>query len=123
MTTSFTFNLTPMFLETSLAQRQLAKAVDRNISLSYRSLLFLKSHGFRFERAFNDGVCYLSRQEESGARGFLLQNNIGQGSARPNETEFLDKEARGFYHASKKKIAHWLQRSEEVAHGIPSLAP
>ncbi|KAK4156738.1 ribonuclease H-like domain-containing protein [Chaetomidium leptoderma] len=61
---TFTFHLTPEFVPPNTA---LAKLIDRKLVLSYRSFLFLKENNFSFDKAFSQGVPYLSRSEGAEA--------------------------------------------------------
>lgn len=103
-----------MFLENDSAELLLAKMVDRTVSFSYSSLLFLKSHGFQFDHAFQHGVCYLSRQEEADANGLFRQNGGGQALDEHVDIDAQDEEAREFYSSAKNQISSWLDDPDSV---------
>ena len=113
-TQSFNFYISPMFIETDRLGRLLAKVLDRTVSFSYSSLLFLQSHGFLFREAFNNGVPYLSRQELAEAADLFLQNPDAQ---LPDEA-IADiasdgREAKEFYALVREKVRSWLNTGDE----------
>lgn len=60
---TFNFLITPSFTGNSSVDHQLAQFLDRYVGFSQRSVMFLRDHGFQMDRAFKDGVSYLSRTE------------------------------------------------------------
>lgn len=114
-TQSFNFSITPMFAGNDSSEILLAKVLDRTVSFSYRSMLFLKSHGFQLEQAFKDGVYYLSRQEVAELNVTFLQNGGGQQSADQVDIVTQDKETRKFYSSARSSILSWLGQPERVS--------
>ncbi|KAK3368073.1 ribonuclease H-like domain-containing protein [Podospora didyma] len=105
--------LTPMFLDHTYEAGVLAKLMDRTLSFPYDALLFLGSHGFSFERAFQTGIPSLSRHGARGAREVFLWN------PREVEVEFIDvnektgdPDTRQFYEDARDQIFHWLKNSD-----------
>jgi hypothetical protein len=91
----------------------MAKMVDRQLSLSYKTLLFLKSHGFRLESAFADGVPYLSHIElDILRRDFLVHR--GDFTGEPLDITTQDHEIQEFYTDARRQIQNWLDEAREV---------
>ena len=111
---SFTFHITPMFIENNSVELLLAKVVDRSVSFSYSSLLFLKSHGFQLENAFRDGVCYLSRMEAAEVKPILLHNGMARIFLHPVNIEAQDKETKEFYSSTRTRVSRWLEGPKAV---------
>lgn len=59
---TFNFQLTPVLGQPDQAEL-LATKIPRNVSVSLKSMLFLESHGYRFDTMIHGGVSYLSQDE------------------------------------------------------------
>ncbi|KAL2137174.1 hypothetical protein VTI74DRAFT_7721 [Chaetomium olivicolor] len=103
-TRTFTFHITPEFIPPNTT---LAKLIDRKVILSYRSFLFLKENNFSFEKAFSQGVPYLSRSEGELARRAYLSDGYRQGS--PADNPVLDIWSRKFQNDTRNEISTWLE--------------
>jgi poly(A)-specific ribonuclease len=96
----------------------LAKLIDRKLVLSYRSFLFLKENNFSFEKAFAQGIPYLSRPEGALANKLYLSNSRHRNAAGP------ETRPTGFYNDTRSAISTWLGtnplsvRAELIVSGI-----
>lgn len=97
---TFTFHLTPEFVPPNTA---LAKIIDRKLVLSYRSFLFLKENNFSFEKAFSQGVPYLSRAEGELAKTLYLSKR------RRQDPGCADVWFKKFYNDTASQISTWLR--------------
>ncbi|SPQ22900.1 dcd040fb-0726-4f9f-a2f4-b61f888f6a09 [Thermothielavioides terrestris] len=114
---TFTFHLTPEFAPPSTA---LAKLIDRKVVLSYRSFLFLKENNFSFEKAFSQGVPYLSRPESALASKLYL-SQCGLPSAAGDQT--LDTWLRKFQNDTRADISAWLETNPESGDSVLITSP
>lgn len=62
---SYNFNVSPMFDTHSNGGAFLARVLDRTLTLSYKTLMFLSKNRIRIEDAYDGGIPYLSRAEEA----------------------------------------------------------
>jgi poly(A)-specific ribonuclease len=106
-TKTFTFYLTPEFVTYSTA---LAKLLDRKVVFSYQSFLLLKENGFSFDKAFSQGVPYLSRSEATLAGSSYLAKSGPQTAAY---TRSLDTWSRRFFNDTRNDILSWLETNPE----------
>ncbi|OIW33380.1 CAF1-domain-containing protein [Coniochaeta ligniaria NRRL 30616] len=60
---TFNFLITPSFTGTRTIDHRLARVLDRYVGLSHNSVIFLREHDFDMDRAFKDGVSFLSMHE------------------------------------------------------------
>ncbi|OTB08422.1 hypothetical protein M426DRAFT_263671 [Hypoxylon sp. CI-4A] len=99
-TRTFNCNVSPLFPRSSLSDF-LTSHLDRTFQFSARSYNFLVRHGFDFNRALNNGVSYLSCNDQRIAEQHLLSKNIEHESIDPLT---LDKESQAFYADTKDQI-------------------
>ncbi|KAJ4304195.1 hypothetical protein N0V88_001807 [Collariella sp. IMI 366227] len=99
---TFTYYITPEFIPPNT---NLAKLIDRKVVLSYRSFLFLKENNFSFEKAFSQGVPYLSRSECELARRLYISRQQTASSNSP----VLDTWMRKFQNDTRLDISSWLE--------------
>jgi len=104
---------------TTYFDKLIAKIIDRTVSFSYTSFLFLQRYGFDFEKVFSNGIPYLSRQESQIANELL--QNPSEAKVEPCDIDKLDSEARGFYFSTKRQIFEWLMSTESVWLSIVSM--
>ncbi|CAK7263401.1 hypothetical protein SEPCBS119000_000462 [Sporothrix epigloea] len=83
---SYNFNVSPMFDTRSSGGAVLTRVLDRTLTLSYKTLLFLSKNRIRIEDAYDGGIPYLSRAEESQVVAEIL------GSKQLSEAELVDIE-------------------------------
>ncbi len=98
---TFTFHITPEFVPPSTG---LAKLIDRKLVLSYRSFLFLKENTFLFEKAFLQGIPYMSRPEGVFAKDSYLSKAEPPRRPIPGNDAWLSS----FHNDARAKIAAWL---------------
>ncbi|KAK4239630.1 ribonuclease H-like domain-containing protein [Achaetomium macrosporum] len=101
---TFTFYVTPEFTPPCAA---LAELIDRKVAFSYRSFLFLKENNFSFEKAFSEGVPYLSRSDDALATRLYLSSGRHQSTAYPGRA--LDTWSRKFYSDTRNEISAWFE--------------
>ena len=85
----------------------LAKLIDRKLVLSYRSFLFLKENNFSFEKAFAQGIPYLSRPEGALANKLYLSN------CRHRNPAGAETRPTGLYNDTRTKILTWLETNPQ----------
>lgn len=103
---TYNFFLNPMFPEASRVTKMLGSVLDRHVCFSSSSYQFLSKFGFSFDKAFKDGVTFISRQEaEELGKTFLQSNrkkilgfNLGQ----------HDEVVQDFYTKAETTIRAWL---------------
>ncbi|CAK7214147.1 hypothetical protein SBRCBS47491_002050 [Sporothrix bragantina] len=103
---SYNFNVSPMFDTDSNGGAALARVLDRTLTLSYKTLMFLSKNRIRIEDAYDGGIPYLSRSEEARAVAGLF------GSNKRSESELIDvdemqEETKRFYADVIKNIQKW----------------
>ena len=81
---SYNFNVSPMFDTRSNGGAVLARVLDRTLTLSYKTLMFLSKNRIRIEDAYDGGIPYLGRAEEAHAVAEMF------GSNQRAETELID---------------------------------
>jgi len=106
-----------MFLDDEAPGIVLARIVDRTVSFSYASLLFLRRHGFSMEQAFTYGIPYLSRLEEELARQVYLQNPRDV-KAYNLDIQKQTLETREFFESARAQISSWVDDPEAVGEWI-----
>lgn len=62
---SYNFNVSPLFDTNARGGAVLARLLDRTLTLSYKTLLFLRQNRIFLEDAYDGGIMYLSRAEEA----------------------------------------------------------
>ena len=111
---SHNYHVSPMFNESwDKGAESLARMVDRTLSISYDTLLFLKKNCLRIEDVYSDGINYLGRAEEAAILpGFLtLQTGQGRDSV---DLENADAETKAFYESVRDKIKRWEDSKDSV---------
>ncbi|CAK7213169.1 hypothetical protein SCUCBS95973_001709 [Sporothrix curviconia] len=103
---SYNFNVSPMFDTHASAGAVLARVLDRTLTLSYKTLMFLSKNRIRIEDAYDGGIPYLSRTEEWQAVDEMFGTN-----QRP-ETQLVDidktqEETKQFYVEVADNIRKW----------------
>ena len=117
---TFTIPISPMFAGDTKVSRKMAEIVDRQLTLSYQSLLMLQSHGFDLGEALGQGVPYLSREELKQVTEQLLQpkkyERIDPSALKNSANGFytdipeeLTVSAEGFYSGLAEKLREWLE--------------
>jgi hypothetical protein len=103
-----------MFIGQTSSDKLMAKILDRQVSFSYNSMRFLQYHGFRLERAFADGICYLSRQENIELGEMFMKKPAYDEST---ETSITDEETRDFAASVREMLTSWLADTQSVRLG------
>ncbi|CAK7199078.1 hypothetical protein SEUCBS139899_001746 [Sporothrix eucalyptigena] len=103
---SYNFNVSPMFDTTSPGGAVLARVVDRTLTLSYKTLMFLKQNRIRIEDSYDGGIPYLSRAEEEEAIPELFKSNSRSKSEKIDIEAQMD-ETKEFYRDVIQKIREW----------------
>ena len=112
LATTYTFAMTPMFKKGA----SLAKAVDRKLCFSYKTLEFLSKNGWRMEVAFPSGITYLSRYECTVLLDRFLapDQEVSRGDREPLDIATLSGEAQAFYRDARDRIEAMLQNPDPV---------
>ncbi len=105
-----------MFVGTDGIDHALARLIDRKVVLSYKTLLFLKFHGFRLEDSFDKGVPYLSREEKNEAASQFLDDDRNQ-AREAVDVASQDTRTQTFYNEARDKILRWSKNPNSVCQG------
>ncbi|KAK4230841.1 ribonuclease H-like domain-containing protein [Podospora fimiseda] len=102
---TYSIHLTPFFTQSS---QDLARLIDRKVTFSYKTFLFLQQHGFSFEKAFVHGVPYLSRIEQLKAneRYITYHSENEYGKRDLNSLDVLTKTT---CDRAREQIASWIE--------------
>lgn len=103
--------MTPLCATTTKTERQLADFLDRKVTFSQSTSMFLREHNFDISSALGKGVPYLSREElRLVEMGFLRQ-------PRPKDQtvnmEILDRIDLEFLEEVKSCIYDWLKTASQ----------
>ncbi|CAK7265495.1 hypothetical protein SEPCBS57363_001612 [Sporothrix epigloea] len=103
---SYNFNVSPMFDTHSNGGAVLARVLDRTLTLSYKTLMFLSKNRIRIEDAYDGGIPYLSRAEEAQIMAEL------SGLKQHSKAELIDiektqQETKQFYADVTDNIRKW----------------
>ncbi|KAI0180907.1 CAF1-domain-containing protein [Hypoxylon sp. FL1284] len=112
--TTRTFNcyVSPLLPNGSFSDT-LARHLDREFSVSARSYDFLRNHGFNFSQALNDGVSYLSREEQRIAKELCSSNNSRANHIDPST---LDEQSQKFYSLTRAQIGDYVHARSSGLH-------
>lgn len=103
---TFTIGISPMFSTSTAQGRQLADFLDRKLTFSYSTLLFLQEHGFDLAEALGRGVPYLSRNEVNDVRDWLYPDEKKKyGSLVLADLTDVDAE---FCHDFRGRVCSWM---------------
>lgn len=90
--------------------KRLAKCLDRYVGFSQSSVMFLRDHDFHMDRAFRDGVSYLSQTEITKLTSkFLHPFDKSDPADRLDLTDY-DQEAIDFHNYAMNIINDWYTR-------------
>ncbi|KAI2626629.1 CAF1-domain-containing protein [Hypoxylon sp. NC1633] len=112
---TFNCDVSPLLPRSSLADG-LSRHLDRTFSISARSYGFLRQHKFDFTEALDNGIHYLSREEQKRAEQFCV--------ARDSESQHidpltLDSESQRFYNYVRNQIETFVAPFYQPAQGSP----
>ena len=102
---TFTIPITPMFTVDSKEAREMAETVDRKLTLSYDSLIFLQSHGFDLSKTLECGVPYLNREEVEEITDQLLRDKTYERI----DPSCLGQIAEWFDSRLRRELTEWLE--------------
>ncbi|KAI1374668.1 CAF1-domain-containing protein [Hypoxylon crocopeplum] len=100
ITHTFNCHVSPLLPKGSFPD-SLSRYLDRKFTVSARSYNFLRQHGFDFSRALDNGVFYLSREEQRRAEEFCLSAGFEDEHIDPLT---LDAESQCFYQHAIKQV-------------------
>ncbi|GJN77456.1 hypothetical protein PLIIFM63780_000947 [Purpureocillium lilacinum] len=105
-TQTFTIPISAIIPRHTREDAQLAKLLDRRLTLSSNSLRFLEEHGFDMDRTLGGGVPYLSREEME----LLSEHSFSGGRAEvePVDVSSLVSFDRCFYERLVETLKAWL---------------
>lgn len=103
---TYSIHLTPFFAKYS---DDLARLIDRKMTFSYKTFLFLEQHNFSFEKAFARGVPYLSRAEELKATQKFLTHHGERGYDNSLDLNTLDPLTKIICDRARIQISSWLE--------------
>ncbi|KAK3985545.1 ribonuclease H-like domain-containing protein [Cladorrhinum sp. PSN332] len=104
---TYSIHLTPFFTKSS---GDLARLIDRKMTFSYKTFLFLEQHGFSFEKAFARGVPYLSRAEQRKANErYLKYYHKEKEYNNPHDLNTLDTFTKVTCDGARQQIASWIE--------------
>ncbi|KIH88300.1 hypothetical protein SPBR_07021 [Sporothrix brasiliensis 5110] len=109
---SYNFNVSPMFDTSFSGVDTIARTLDRTLTLSYKTLMFLKRNRIRIEDAYDGGIYYLSRAEEAE----LLPELFATSKHGRNDDILLEEqkpETMQFYYDTMHQIRSWAEKEEE----------
>lgn len=113
---SYNFNVSPLFDDgSSKSVDIIARALDRTLTLSYKTMMFLKRNRIRIEDAYDGGIQYLSRAEEEETTPELFAT---QKHGRDDHIvlENQKPETRKFYDETVASIKNWEKEQDEPDH-------
>ncbi|KAL1900191.1 hypothetical protein Sste5346_002501 [Sporothrix stenoceras] len=110
---SYNFNVSPLFDDSSCKGVDIiARTLDRTLTLSYKTMMFLKRNRIRIEDAYDGGIQYLSRAEEEEITPELFAT---QKHSRDNYI-ILEKqkpETKEFHDETVAKIRAWEESKDD----------
>lgn len=98
-----------MFLADNNAAVFLARVVDRRVTFSYSTFLFLQRFGFQFDKVFAGGTPYLSRDEADAIHTELFDHDP-ESARKPIQLHRHGKETHEFYAYVRKEIQGWVDQ-------------
>lgn len=104
-----------MFDNTTKESQNLAEMLDRKLTFSYSTLLFLQKHNFDIPEALRDGVPYLSREEAKSAMDWMLGARERQ-QKRVDPKTLSEKEAE-CWNRLRGQIQEWLEKQSSTVSG------
>lgn len=114
---SHNYHVSPMFNDRwDKHARSLAQVVDRTLTISYDTLIFLKKNCVRIEDVYLDGVTYLSRAEEAAATPRFLPSPKTANERRDGvDLENADEETQVFFKFVQSTIKTWADNPDNVS--------
>lgn len=93
-----------MFHDDSREARKMAEIIDRRLTLSYSSLLFLRRHGFDLAKVLGSGASYLGRNDLEEVMAQMLQDR----NYERVDPAGLGETAVKFYAELQEELTKWL---------------
>lgn len=110
---SYNFNVSPLFEDRSCKGVDvIARTLDRTLTLSYKTMMFLKRNRIRIEDAYDGGIQYLSRAEEEEIKPELFATQK-HGREDHIVLENQKPETRQFYGETAAEIKNWEEEKDE----------
>lgn len=93
----------------------LPRHLERNVEMQASAVSFLRSHGFDFNRLFDEGISYLTLKEETECQQALLEND-----QRTNQyVAVVPDELRDFVNETVNQVDSFLEEEEDQRLDLP----